>query len=144
MDESNLIIDAVLNTAPLEPTPLDFTARVMAEIRTVNSAPQPRQLFRLDFVDFALPVFFALFSAGLVGLNLVAVFSVDKLTRMKLELQGKMLLVRLLALPNQFATYKFPMAAWLPVMVIGMVSLFGLLVVVCVWSLQRPMNLVEK
>jgi hypothetical protein len=69
MDEDDRLIDAALSSYPLSPVPPGFTRRVMREVGKF----QVRRLkvetntvrFRLDFLDVALPAFFAFF--GMLG-----------------------------------------------------------------------------
>ncbi len=122
-DDPERLIDAALDAYPLAPIPPGFTARVMAEVR------KPAVAFRLEFIDFAIPAFIALFSAVLLAAGMWAVLSIDRLTMLNLELQGKILLAHLAVMPEQAAM------AWIPLAVLcgGMAVVVG----VCagVWML---------
>ncbi len=61
MHDLDPLIDAALDSVPLSPTPPGFRRRVMsqiaqAQVKRVKSKPPE---FRLDFLDLALPAFFA-------------------------------------------------------------------------------------
>ncbi len=58
-------IDQAINKFPMETLPPGFTDRVMTQI---SSSPQVAPKFRLHFIDYALPVFGALFGIILTGL----------------------------------------------------------------------------
>ena len=80
MDEYDSIIDAALDSYPLDPVPSGFTRQVMSQIVT---RPAP---FRLDFLDLALPVFFTFFFMAISG---VAVFVyLDLNSWLKIEIQA--------------------------------------------------------
>ncbi len=53
------LLDQVLTTLPLAPLPEGFTARVMAQIEQQTHMAPVR--FRLDFLDWAVPTFTAVF-----------------------------------------------------------------------------------
>lgn len=53
------LLDQALTTLPLAPLPAGFTARVMAQIE--QPAPIAPVRFRLDFLDWAVPTFTAVF-----------------------------------------------------------------------------------
>ena len=65
MDESmvdqDTLLDDWLDSVPLAPLPSGFVSRVMAQVQTVPQAVRPPR-FRLEFLDWALPVFTALFA----------------------------------------------------------------------------------
>jgi hypothetical protein len=144
MDDRDLLIDTILDTYPLSPTPPDFRARVINEVQKLPRQAQSRPAFRLEYVDVVFPVFFAVFSAGLLAVNLSVLLSLDKLTRMKLDLQAKMVMIRLMALPNQLATFTIPVAVWLPVITISVLGLVGVVIALGIWALQSPLHLAEK
>jgi hypothetical protein len=128
MDEHDLLIDAALDSLPLVPTPPGFTARVMAGVW------RPVVTFKLDFMDFALPAFFALFASFFLAAGLFAILSIDQLATMKLELQGRLLLAQVLLL-----------TAHLEFILIPLLALCGgafLLVIVAagVWVIQSPLR----
>jgi hypothetical protein len=56
MDAHDALIDEALASYPLAPLPAGFTRRVRAEIARHEAG------FHLDFLDFALPAFFGMFS----------------------------------------------------------------------------------
>ena len=101
MDNRENLIDAALDTLPLAPTPPGFTARVMARL-----SPQPAPVFHLDFLDLALPGFFALCATAALGgsLALLAMLNPSSLQNIRLQLQVALLhfsnLARLPRLPN--------------------------------------------
>jgi hypothetical protein len=57
-------IDIALNSYPLVELPHGFTAQVISTIRK----EYPRVRCRLQFLDFALPMFFSIFSLLLLGI----------------------------------------------------------------------------
>jgi hypothetical protein len=118
------IVEAALNAYPLAPAPSGFSARVMAQLRP------PKPIFHLEFIDLALPAFFALFSAGILAVTLYLLFGLDKLTRLQLELQIKVWLAQVSAPPVAIV--------WMPILVacgvIGTVALVG----IGIWTMQRP------
>ncbi len=59
------LIDRAINDFPLEALPPGFTGRMMSQIST---NPQIAPQFRLQFIDYALPVFGTLFALILTGL----------------------------------------------------------------------------
>jgi hypothetical protein len=130
-EELDAAVEAALYTYPLIPTPPGFTARVMAEVW------RPRPSFRLEFIDFALPAFFALFSAGILAVGMYVLLGLDRLTRLQLELQGKILLMQLLVLPEQISHL------WIPMIVVCGVLLMTIMICVGIWTLQRPVLRVE-
>ncbi|MCL4265450.1 MAG: hypothetical protein KJ069_19705 [Anaerolineae bacterium] len=83
------LLDQVLTTLPLAPLPEGFTARVIAQIEQQTHMAPVR--FRLDFLDWAVPTFTAVFvlvvwfllqstaaaalSGTLAGLNLPGLIS---------------------------------------------------------------------
>ncbi len=128
MDERDGLIDAALDSLPLAPTPPGFTARVMAEIW------RPVVTFKLDFMDFALPAFFATFASVFLAAGMFAVLSMDQLSAIKLELQGRLLLAQVLLVPGH-----------LEFLLIPFLALCGgafLLVIVAagVWALRSPLR----
>ena len=61
------IVEEILNTPPLEPLPENFVQQVMVQIKALSSEPiQVR--FRLDFMDWAIPLFLAFFAFIVIGL----------------------------------------------------------------------------
>jgi hypothetical protein len=130
-EELDAAVEGALDTFPLIPTPPGFTARVMAEVW------QPRPSFRLEFTDFTLPAFFALFSAGILAVGLYFLSGLDRLTRLQLELQGKILLMQILVLPEQITRI------WMPVIVICGVLLMTIMIGVGIWVAQRPVLRME-
>jgi hypothetical protein len=61
------VIEETLNHYPLEPLPEHFVDQVMTRIRVL--ALEPAQVrFRLDFLDWAIPLFSAFFALILIGL----------------------------------------------------------------------------
>jgi hypothetical protein len=102
MDEKDALIDAALDAYPLAPTPPQFSARVMAEVR------QPRLAFRLDFLDLALPGFFALFSSAGFALALALIGGLSPLTLAKWKLSIQLFLVQLSAQPHLPVLLKAP------------------------------------
>ncbi|MCP4360875.1 MAG: hypothetical protein GY796_22940 [Chloroflexi bacterium] len=63
------MIEEALNQAPLEPLPSGFVNQVMAQVQAASPTAAPPR-FRLDFLDWALPLFgslFALLVLGFVG-----------------------------------------------------------------------------
>jgi hypothetical protein len=102
MDEKDRLIRAALDAYPLAPTPPGFSARVMAEIR------KPAVAFRFDFLDLALPGFFALFSSVGFTLALLLIGSLSPLTLEKWKRTFQLLLVQVSAQPSLHLTLKTP------------------------------------
>jgi hypothetical protein len=125
-------VEAALDAYPLVPTPRGFTAWVMAEVR------QPRLIFRLEFIDLALPTFFAFFSAGILAVTLYILLGLDRLTRLQLELQGKIWLTQIFSLPERGAM------AWLPLVVASCVLLITGMIGIGIWTTQRPALRMEE
>jgi hypothetical protein len=88
-----LVIDAALDALPLYPAPPGLSRRVMAQVRVqvrqqpveTRQAAQTQISYRLDFLDFALPVFFAIF--GMLGLSalLVVLSLLDPLWLLRIQ-----------------------------------------------------------
>jgi hypothetical protein len=84
-----LLIDAALDALPLYPAPPGLKPRVMVQVRqhqvASRQAAQAQVRYRLDFLDFALPVFFAIF--GMLGLSalLVVVSLLDPLWQLRIQ-----------------------------------------------------------
>jgi hypothetical protein len=76
MEKYDLLVDAALDSYPVSPTPPGFTRRVMAQIRREQSvrkpASRPGGRFHLEFLDLALPAFFA----GFAGLGFIVLLGV--------------------------------------------------------------------
>jgi hypothetical protein len=96
MEKYDLQIDAALDNYPVSPTPRGFTRRVMAQIRGEQAVKHPAYgagtRFRLDFLDIALPAFFAGF-AGLgftVLLGMIALLNPLWLLRVQLQIRSFM------------------------------------------------------
>jgi hypothetical protein len=128
MDEKDLLVDSALDNLPLAPTPPGFTARVMAEVW------RPVVTFKLDFMDFALPAFFALFASVLLAASLLAALSIDPLATMKLELQAKLLLAQILFLPERMGLILLPLLALCGGAMLLVIIGLG------VWALRSPLR----
>jgi hypothetical protein len=84
------LIEAALETYPVAPTPEGFSKRVMLQVRQLE-AERRRSLgaaprFRLEFLDLALPVFFAFFGMLVIALPLGALALVDPLWLLRAQL----------------------------------------------------------
>lgn len=126
----DLLIEAALNAYPLAPPPPGFTARVMAEVWQA-----PRLAFRLEFIDLALPAFFALFGAGTLAVMMFVLFSLTQLTRMQLDLQAKIILAQVLILQQQ------TVIIWMPLLAICALLLLAGMIGLGIWATQRPLLL---
>lgn len=62
MKDTERIIDTAIETYPLEDLPPEFVSKTMDQI-----APQPR--FKLTFMDYILPAFFAFFGAIVLSIS---------------------------------------------------------------------------
>jgi len=60
------MIEEALNNTPLEPLPPGFVNQVMVHVQAASPTAAPPR-FRLDFLDWALPLFSALFALLVLG-----------------------------------------------------------------------------
>ena len=99
-----LVIDAALDALPLYPAPPGLKRGVMIQVRRLQvesrQAAQTQIRYRLDFLDFALPVFFAIF--GMLGLSalLVVLSLLDPLWQLRLQASLQALVWRLPVTPH--------------------------------------------
>ena len=119
-------LDEALDSMPLVPLPEGFASRVIAKIE------RPQVRFRLTFLDLALPVFFTLFAAIIVGAAVWVYTTMDPLwpPRFILFLQLTWLEIR-----------TFP---YLSLLGLGAVLLFGLgvgLLGLALWIIPLRLNL---
>lgn len=77
------LVDAFLNDIPLSPVPAGFTRRLMERIENEQKVPN----FHLEFTDFAVPLFLALFTTLIFSAVLVVFVLVPPFWRLRLELQ---------------------------------------------------------
>lgn len=115
MFDSDLRIDAALESYPLAPVPPGLVRRTLARLE-----PRPKIRYRLEFLDLAVPVFFVLFLFLTVWaifwtLNVVSPYWMLEWA-MQLEIGRQRLMFEAMRLP-----------AWLPVLaaIVGSVSLMG-------------------
>jgi len=89
MHDPEKLIDAALDSYPVYPVPPGFTNRVMAQI-----VAKPVR-FRLEFLDFILPAFFALFAGAGFAAILAIMILPDPLWLLRLQLELQPLLWQL-------------------------------------------------
>jgi hypothetical protein len=89
MNQNDRRIDAALESYPVYPAPPGFSHRVMEQIRLERNLRRAFQ-FRLDFIDLALPIFFAFFASLGLGILLWLISLVDAhwLVLLQLELRN--------------------------------------------------------
>lgn len=77
------LVDTFLNDIPLSPVPAGFTRRLMERIENEQKVPN----FHLEFTDFAVPVFLALFTTLIFSAVLVVFVLIPPFWRLRLEMQ---------------------------------------------------------
>ena len=106
MDDPRL--DDALDSLPLAPLPRGFSHRVLAKIE------HPQVRFRLTFLDLALPVFFTLFAAIIVGAAVWISTTMDPLWLPRFILFLQLTWLEIKTIP------------YIPVVGFGFVLLFGM------------------
>jgi len=118
-------IDEALDSMPVVPLPEGFTSRVMAKIEC------PKVRFRLSFLDLALPAFFTLFAATIMGAAVWIYTTMDPLWPPRLILFLQLTWLEIRTFPH------------LPLLGFGFVLLFGLgvgLLGLALWMVPLHLN----
>jgi hypothetical protein len=123
MRELDPRIDAALDTYPMASLPPGFTSRVMSHIQA------PRPAFRLTYLDFALPVFVALFASSILGAALWGILLFDPLLWARLQKIIQVCINQAPALPGELPLI-FP--------AVGMFLLAAALIATAAFSIFSP------
>jgi hypothetical protein len=136
----DLVIDAALDALPVYPAPPGLKHRVMIQVRQLQveskQAAQAQIRYRLDFLDFALPVFFAIFGMLALSALLVVLSQLDPLWRLRLQGSLQSLTWQLPITPQGLLLFIF--AAGVSALVLALLIVFLYLAPVRLEMKNRP------
>lgn len=125
MKDTERIIDTAIETYPLEDLPPGFVRKTMDQI-----APQPR--FHLTFMDYALPAFFAFFSAIILFISYWILRGLNESWQFELRL------FQIMGNPSMTTLLGLVLAA-----IICLVTLATAILILSLW-LEKPIPLQKR
>jgi hypothetical protein len=120
------VIDAALDALPVYPAPPGLKQRVMVQVRQLEvesrQAARTQVRYQLDFLDFALPVFFAIFGMLVLSALLASISLLDPSWLLRMQASLHALVWRLPVTPEGLLL--FILAAGLGTLVLALLVVF--------------------